>query len=182
MNGIHTIAWSVEDNAGNRDGIGSRYFTVINVDTASSTSAVNGNSISRHPGKQPMYINNSIRREARLSYEPVIVKKGCDSYAFGQALYPGDTGIITIGLKEDERVEIVVSPASDSSSTSYGYMISGGRMRLLPIGSSLDHGRGIFSWQPGAGFLGLYRFVFVEETADGQFTKKLVNVKITPKH
>ncbi len=29
-NGVHTIAWSVVDNAGNEDGIGSRYFTVLN--------------------------------------------------------------------------------------------------------------------------------------------------------
>jgi hypothetical protein len=180
MNGVHTIAWSVEDNAGNRDGIGSRYFTVLNVDTASSTSTVNGTGISRPTGKQPMLVGKSTLREARLSYEPVIVKKGYDRDTFGQALYPENTGIIFIGLKEDEPIEIVLSPASDSSSFSYGYMISGSRVQLLPIGSSLDNGRGIFSWQPGAGFLGLYRFVFVEKTAGGQYTKKLVNVKITP--
>ncbi len=30
-NGVHTISWSVKDNAGNTDGIGSRYFTVQNL-------------------------------------------------------------------------------------------------------------------------------------------------------
>ena len=30
-NGVHTIAWTVTDNAGNKDGIGSRYFTVQNL-------------------------------------------------------------------------------------------------------------------------------------------------------
>ncbi len=29
-NGVHTIAWSVQDNAGNSDGIGSRFFTIDN--------------------------------------------------------------------------------------------------------------------------------------------------------
>ena len=29
-NGVHTIAWGVTDNAGNSEGIGSRYFTVLN--------------------------------------------------------------------------------------------------------------------------------------------------------
>ncbi len=29
-NGVHTIAWSVKDNAGNTDGIGSRFFTISN--------------------------------------------------------------------------------------------------------------------------------------------------------
>jgi len=30
-NGVHTIAWSVTDNLGRADGIGSRYFSVLNV-------------------------------------------------------------------------------------------------------------------------------------------------------
>jgi hypothetical protein len=29
-NGLHTIAWTVTDNAGNAQGIGSRYFNVQN--------------------------------------------------------------------------------------------------------------------------------------------------------
>jgi hypothetical protein len=29
-NGVHTISWSVTDNAGHSDGVGSRYFTVAN--------------------------------------------------------------------------------------------------------------------------------------------------------
>ena len=28
-NGVHTISWGVTDNAGNAEGIGSRYFTVL---------------------------------------------------------------------------------------------------------------------------------------------------------
>jgi hypothetical protein len=45
--------------------------------------------------------------------------------------------------------------------------------KLLPIGSTLDNGRGIFYWQPCAGFLVHYRFVFAEKAAGGQVTKKL---------
>ncbi len=33
-NGVHTISWGVTDNAGNAEGIGSRYFTVLNGATA----------------------------------------------------------------------------------------------------------------------------------------------------
>jgi subtilisin family serine protease len=32
LNGVHTIHWTVTDNAGNTDGIGSRYFTIQNTD------------------------------------------------------------------------------------------------------------------------------------------------------
>jgi hypothetical protein len=39
-NGVHTIAWSVKDDAGNTAGIGSRYFTILNSDTSSGVSSV----------------------------------------------------------------------------------------------------------------------------------------------
>jgi hypothetical protein len=35
-NGVHTISWSVTDSAGNADGIGSRYFNVLNTGGARS--------------------------------------------------------------------------------------------------------------------------------------------------
>ena len=33
-NGVHTIAWAVTDSAGNNDGVGSRYFTVQNLENS----------------------------------------------------------------------------------------------------------------------------------------------------
>jgi hypothetical protein len=39
-NGLHTIAWTAEDNAGNKDGIGSRYFIVRNVNNGSTASTI----------------------------------------------------------------------------------------------------------------------------------------------
>lgn len=41
----------------------------------------------------------------------------------------------------------------------------GDDLRPLPSGSHLDPRTGIFTWQPGPGFLGAYDFVFV---ADGE--------------
>ncbi len=40
----------------------------------------------------------------------------------------------------------------------------------MPVGSSFDTRRGVFYWQPGAGFVGRYDFVFVraEDTADAE--------------
>ncbi len=45
-NGVHTIAWSVSDSGGNSDGIGSRYFTILNLtnaDAPKSTRHIPGN-------------------------------------------------------------------------------------------------------------------------------------------
>ncbi|MCP4249163.1 MAG: hypothetical protein GY778_19130, partial [bacterium] len=38
--GVHTIAWSVTDDAGNTDGVGSRYFTIYNPTSGSERTAV----------------------------------------------------------------------------------------------------------------------------------------------
>jgi len=39
-NGVHTIVWRVRDNAGNVDGVGSRYFKIINTTGESSSVSV----------------------------------------------------------------------------------------------------------------------------------------------
>jgi hypothetical protein len=182
MNGVHTISWSAKDKAGNQDGIGSRYFTIVNVNTAALSGVQTVNSINFPPGKQQMHISHSLLQQARISYEPVVVKKGYDRDALDQSLYMNTTGIITIGMKEDERLEIVLSPVPALGSTTYGYMMVGKQRLLLPVGSTLDSVNGIFYWQPGPGFFAQYRFVFVERRADGSRCKKFINVVIEPKY
>jgi hypothetical protein len=178
LNGVHTIAWSVKDNAGNQDGIGSRYFTIQNVGV-SELNTINSST----PGRTAPHINSSTLREARVSVEPVYVKKGCDRNAGTRLLYPNHEGIITIQSREDQRVEVYLGGnlLSDANTVS-GYMLVSDHLRPLPIGSTLDTSRGIFYWQPCAGFLGQYRFVFFEETTDGRFKKKLVTVVIHPRY
>jgi Tol biopolymer transport system component len=73
------------------------------------------------------------------------------------------------------------STAKSSSVIYTGYMIVGDELKPLPIGSTLDSKRGIFSWQPGPGFLGAYDFVFVRESANGSWEKTYIKVKIVPK-
>jgi len=106
------------------------------------------------------------------------VRKGYDRNAPLEAFYPDSTGAITIGLKEDERVEFVLSPGS----TTYGYIMIGEQRRLLPVGSTLDRTGGIFYWQVGPAFFGHHRFVFVEKASDGQVTKKILKIVISPKY
>ncbi|UCH93431.1 MAG: SBBP repeat-containing protein, partial [Candidatus Aminicenantes bacterium] len=179
LNGVHTIAWSAQDNAGNQDGIGSRYFTIVNI----GRNGIAGTKSDDNHLIRPHYFSVSHVHQATLSVEPVLVKKGYDRNAGFEVLYPDPEGIISIQLREDQRVEIVLrnSLFSEAAVVS-GYMITGDRLQLLPIGSTLDNGSGIFYWQPCAGFFGHYRFVFVEKSADGQLTKKLVNVVISTKY
>jgi hypothetical protein len=59
-------------------------------------------------------------------------------------------------------------------------MIVGDRLTQLPVGSTLDLKKGIFSWIPGPGFLGEFNLVFVEQGPDGTLCRKNVTVAIVP--
>jgi len=59
-----------------------------------------------------------------------------------------------------------------------GYLVVGNKLRLLPIGSTLDTRNGVFYWQPGPGSIGEFRFVFVDGR-DGK--KKFVTLIARPK-
>ncbi|NIM11410.1 MAG: hypothetical protein GTO45_05400, partial [Candidatus Aminicenantes bacterium] len=69
----------------------------------------------------------------------------------------------------------------DNSILSAGYMMVGNMLRRLPIGSFFDIETGIFYWQPGPGFLGEYKFVFLTGTGNGRLARKHITVKIVPR-
>jgi hypothetical protein len=78
-----------------------------------------------------------------------------------------------------ERVEIHL--AGQGRRDGKGFQLVGEQLRPLPIGSTFDGEKGIFYWQPGPGFMGTYRLVFIREMPDGEKTKKFVNIKIDQK-
>jgi hypothetical protein len=170
-NGMHTIQWTVTDDAGNKDGIGSRYFTVQNpaVDKAAAFNI------------------QSARFKVDLSQIPVdvsgpiLLKRGYNRHTEPQTVYPEEKDTITIEIEELERIEIQLTSENTSSCRYTGYLVVGSGLKALPIGSTFDTVRGMFSWQPGAGFIGNYRLVFMEETAAGYETRKNILITITPK-
>ncbi|MCP4146619.1 MAG: hypothetical protein GY757_02615 [bacterium] len=182
LNGIHTISWSVEDNAGNVDGAGSRYFAINNTGTkrvpstaASSVSTLTGSVISPRIGRAQI-------RTAALSQSPLKVKKGYTGNKVGETIKPNVNGVIRIDSKEMERLEVRLGNALPPTGTVTGYLLQGNRLMPLPVGSTLDSKGNIFYWQPCAGFHGLYRFVFATKDAKGGITRKLVNVNIATKY
>ncbi len=154
-NGVHIIAWSVVDDAGNSDGIGSRYFTILN------------------PGNRQRAMKNREKLPLDISSipvddsHPVQIIKGDDNTP-SLDVYPGDKDIIDIDIKELERIEIRFP------GTTWG-------LSRLPTGSFLDTGKNIFYWQPGPGFLGEYLFSFLEKGSHGDLRKKYIKIVIHPK-
>ncbi|MCX6580638.1 MAG: Ig-like domain-containing protein [Candidatus Aminicenantes bacterium] len=154
-NGVHTIAWTVTDSAGNSDGIGSRYFSIQN--TGSSDQGAGGK-------------GSEEARKCAPAFDP-----SSRSLVFDE--------IKTVEIQELERVEINLSDegVAPQAIRVEGYSVVGDQLRELPIGSTLDKERGVFYWQPGPGFVGEYRLVFIGKDDQGQATRKNIVVNIEPK-
>lgn len=156
--GLHTIQWTATDNAGNTDGIGSRYFTILNtgLDAAQSTE-MELPSVRRTLDPNQAQFNDC---------EPVLFKKGFASETALTHLPADDHGVIDVEIHELEPMEIRFAHS----------------MELLsprPIGSTMDIEQGIFYWQPGLAFVGQYEFAFVNR--DKSIIKTL-RVTILPKN
>ncbi len=168
-NGVHTIQWTVTDNANNTDGIGSRYFTIQNI---GSDSAMNGCN---------QEISPDFLQISELPVDgsgPIKFYKGFNADNECQELLPDEKGESQIVIKELERVEIQLG---ENHADIQGWVMSQNELHQLPIGSTLDARSGTFSWSPGPGFLGRYSFVFVLTDSNGQSFKKCIEIKIEPK-
>jgi hypothetical protein len=168
--GQHTIQWTATDNAGNTDGIGSRYFTINNTcGTANNTAITTNRGWAFDPGDLS---------QIPLDYfNPVLVWKGNrDLLTFPGTIYPNDQGIIVMETRELEPLEIHFFEQENPEALPTLEILA-----PAPIGSKLDREKGIFYWQPGPGFIGKYRLVFVEICREGQQYLREIRVNILPK-
>jgi hypothetical protein len=162
--GVHTIQWTATDNAGNTDGIGSRYFSIDNSgESAGQTSIIDDFQSLTH-------IKPSLVPPGKLG--PIKIEKGYQPNKKSQQVYPDNRGIITIEIKELQRLEINLG-----KNNWQGFLVVGNQLRDIPIGSYLDFKTGIFSWGPAPGFLGLYELIFIDKNKN---LLRLINIKILP--
>jgi hypothetical protein len=176
-NGVHTIQWTAMDNAGNVDGIGSRYFTIQNTgEGAAHTSRSVMRKTSDFKIQSSMF-NLSLSQIPQDYSNPVRVKKGYNRNIRPHKRFPDEYGNITVKIKELERLEIDFGTAANVC----GFQMVGHRLRELPIGSFFDSQKGIFCWQPGPGFVGRYQLVFIEITPAGEMRKRIITTHILPR-
>lgn len=201
-NGMHTISWVATDDAGAADGIGSRYFNILNTGTA-------GKSVQQSASGERIWSGKSGDAEASdvyeffggqaasfsriedllglgMTFEPLHVRTGFDPRGGPQSLIPDNFGVFHVEIPEVNRVEIDLKSGHGlsgglSGRLRYsGYLIVGEELRPLPIGSTLDRRSGRFSWMPGPGFIGSYDFGFIEADASGSLRLLKVRVEIRP--
>jgi hypothetical protein len=153
-NGLHTVAWSVTDSAGRVEGIGSRFFTVLNgggslaerivtlVDVLTAPAVARGRAASL----------DGVRVSRRL----VSVRTGYDLQTPMTALAADRDGVRHVTVPPLGRLEIGLANAATG-----GYLEANGELRDLPPGSHLNRATGVFTWMPPSMYLGTYRLVFL---------------------
>lgn len=164
QNGVHTIAWSVKDNAGNSEGIGSRYFTIRN--TGSPAPASQTNASKRIPASSS-FAPGELTRIQIDNYSPLSVRTGFDLQVPLKEVYPNENKAIRISVRPLEPLELRFPNRS--------------LIQLIPphpTGASLDRQEGIFRWLPGLAFSGPHTLSFLVRDSVGRFFKKTVIVQI----
>jgi PKD repeat protein len=161
-NGVHTISWSVMDDEGEVDGIGSRYFFIDNIETANASQGYIGlKSIYQEDVEGRLGIGiKEVRREYRsqIDNEKEINTKD----------------ILDFQIEEMESVRIIFEESSRGNMKYIGW--GENEQRSLPIGSTLDRENGIFSWIPTPGFIGRYVLHFA--VTDGSHRSKPLQVVV----
>jgi len=242
-NGVHMISWTATDDQRAADGIGSRYFTILNTAGAASVDytlnrphplgVANMQELSHcEPlgvAIRPFGSSRALRGISStlatvedilnlpLSFESISLRHGFNTAAPPEIVAPDNFGAYHIDIKEVELLKISLGPdwievdnpptppfrkgGDEGKPTSRrdriegksmdmegemdvrcaGYLVIGEELRPLPIGSTLDAQRGVFSWLPGPGFLGEYELVFIAKDAFGVQRRIPVQVTIKPK-
>jgi len=172
-NGVHSIQWTATDSGGNNDGIGSRYFTIQNTGSdAAQSRAKTAFPLQNLP--HPQFLTELSHLPLETA-EPVKLEKGFAANPDKSEILPNEDGTINLESRELERIVIHMG---SSPGIYNGFLVSGDELRSLPIGSSFDTLRGIFSWGPGPGFVGTYELVFIDYLRN---SLRKVNINILPK-
>jgi hypothetical protein len=168
-NAMHMISWNVYDNQGHADGMGSRYFHILNAGTASGADP-------RLVSERAVQLRAArVRRAAAPAGGYPAYRRGYDRDATLTVVHHGGDGVMEpIELQELDRVEIHVGGGVREAGLRVG-----DELRDLPVGSTLDAEGGIFYWQLGPGFLGEYLLEF--RATDGTVVDVPVRVGGMPK-
>jgi len=188
-NGIHQIGWLVYDNCGRGDGVGSRFFNVLNGSSDAvapglppsllSAASADGRDSVLARKTRPALMPETSRLDAGRVFRPgnqartsVAVRQLSGEW---QTVVPSSNGWHVIEVAQDGRIEVQLPPTSDPYK---GEQIGASGRSALPLGSSLDANAGIFYWQPAPGFLGKYDLVFAPSIAESGATSAAVRVRV----
>jgi len=131
-NGGDTISWNAFDNQGRGEGLGSRFFNVLNTGAVGVTAP------------EDVIAETAARDDVR-------VRHGLNVSREPDSITPDADGGYSVTMEEVGHIELHLGAAS-------GNMLVQGEAHALPTGSTLQNG--VFYWQPGPGFQGEYTMQF----------------------
>lgn len=166
--GLHTIGWDVIDNASQVAGIGSRFFNLI----------VTSGSASLRPAGPALGGPAQMFDVERLVQGDVVAERQRTGYP--TETIPDQGGRRTLVAEEIERLRVELPKAGGASAWD-GYLVNRGELVSMPLGATFDGENGTFYWQPVAGYLGNYDFIFVRRGTDGQPERLPLRVTYRPK-
>jgi hypothetical protein len=196
---MHQIGWLVTDGCGRAEGVGSRFFSVLNgasagalrpsvandalVITAGTASAGRPDSAAwsagsdQTVGAQLTAPPQDSVPAARPSSTPLAAIMGSvavrhEGSDWQDVQEQADAGRV-VEMHQGGRIEVQLPPVTAGEYA--GYQEVAGRPRPLPLGSSVDAKAGIFYWQPDSAFLGPFDLVF--EATGGETVRLRVVVK-----
>jgi len=201
-NGAHTIAWGVSDAAGHSEGIGSRFFTVLNGMSSSimiTSSIMTSSSIMTTPAlvqgsngledvtRQQAIVGTDTGKSLAtvssiaVSDVPTYAQTGFAMNAPLEMMETTAAGGSRLAIEELGVIRATIGGPVEGEADGYeGYMVKAGRLEALPSGSFLDRCTGEFFWHPGVGFVGTYEFVFIRK-ADGKRERIPLSIEIAPR-
>ena len=158
INGLHTISWTVTDNAGAVEGLGSRFFTIAN----------SGEAVVSAAQTTDAHLDVSA---VPLDATPLSGRRGWDLDAPYESLLASASGVMVVRSEEVSRIELKLGEGEYS-----GYLRTPAGLAPLPIGSRLDTPTNTFTWAPGVGFVGRYDLVFLRSIGGRAVSRREVRV------
>ena len=171
-NGLHTIQWGVTDSAGRSEGIGSRYFTVLN--GAGDAPRWRDDEMTgwRDAGTAALrHLGTSAPRHSGTPVPRLFARTGFD-LARGFTPVEAIDDVPTIRVPELGRVELQVPGVTA------GALLANGELRDLPVGMSINTETGTVAWSVGPGYLGTYRLALGVD--DGTSALRHLDVVVVP--
>ena len=161
QNGAHTIMWSVENDAGGTDATEAVYFLVENEGMSHQLSYIESKG----------FYQEDTEGLLNLDIDEVRWDFALDSTT---KTHGEENGTYTIEAEEMEPLEIRFKTNSESVLAFFGFGEQ--EWKSLPVGSTLRHEEGVFSWIPTPGLIGTYTLHFA--FTDGIFISRPLCVKV----
>ncbi len=171
-NGRHQIGWLVTDSCGRQDGVGSRFFNVLNSGSGDTSRdaqpRATGDELAGRAAMPPV-----VQRDAETGRTPTDAVAVRQMGGDWQDVQPDADGWHIVDVTQGGRIEVQLPMVASGTYETFEEVL--GQHRPLPSGSSFDAKVSIFYWQPAPAFLGNFDLVF--EAPGGEVVRLRVVVK-----